>query len=280
MSKKIQGKEDNPTMTSPVTFEDPRCPSGSGKIMIEGICVCPEGKVEDENGICNCPEGKIENSAGICVDDPCRHIKLQLQNPVYTTQADELKNNTGLSQETGYKQNKDGTQVALNNTNNGHSLVIPVNQNTVGYMHTHIDDYNAGDLDNDGVDDFRKPIKIFSPADLLKFLQIVRNTKYNGVPTHLTYGTMISSSGIYTLRFTGVINDIDVTSLKKAAEYEEDYKLYFSEKYKSNKERAFLHFLKDHININGINLYRIRANGDVEKKTLKENGRVDTNDCE
>jgi hypothetical protein len=270
------------TVTSPVELEDPRCPPGSGKVMIDDVCVCPpnSNKIEDANGVCNCPEGKIENASGICVEDPCRYIKLQIQNPVYTAQANELKTKTGLNQETGYKQNKDGTQVALNETNGGHSLTIPIDINTVGYMHTHINGYNAGDLDSDGVDDFEKPIKMFSPADLLKFLQIVKNSKYNGVPTHLTYGTMISSSGNYTLRFTGVIDDIDVTNLKKAAVYKNDYKRYFEQQFKSNKERAFLHFLKDHININGIDLYRIRDNGDVEKKTLKENGRVDTSDCE
>lgn len=225
-----------------------------------------------------CKEGYVKNIFGECVkpEDPCKHINLQIQNPRYTTQAEELKRKTGLRKETGYKQNKDGTQVALNDTNNGHSLEIPIDRNTVGYMHTHINDFLNGKIDKTtGEPLMDKPIKIFSPADVIKFLQMVKNSKYNGVPTHLVYGTVIASIGNYTLRFTGNIDDI--TGLGTAKSYKSDYELSIEKK---GRERGFLHFLKDKIGINGINLYRIRDNGDIEKKTLKDNGRVDTNDCE
>ncbi|MCT4697566.1 hypothetical protein [Tenacibaculum haliotis] len=227
----------------------------------------------------NCGEGYILDENNNCVPNPCRYINLQIQNPRYTDQADQLKRKTGLKKETGYKQNKDGSQVPLNETNNGHSLEIPIDRNTVGYMHTHLNDFLNGKIDKiTGNPIIEKPIKIFSPADLLKFLQIVKNSKYNGVPTHLVYGTVIASTGNYTLRFTGNIDDI--VGLSSANSYLADYELYFKEKFKGNKEKAFLHFLKDKIGINGINLYRIRDNGDIEKKTLKDNGNVDTNDCE
>ncbi|WP_425656653.1 hypothetical protein [Tenacibaculum ascidiaceicola] len=219
--------------------------------------------------------GNTSNST----QNPCNYIKLQIQNPNYTTQVNELKSKTGKRKETGYKQNKDGTQVALTDTNNGHSLNIPVDRNTVGYMHTHINDYNTGRVDTKtGADIIDKPIKMFSPADIIAFLKIVKFSKYNGVPTHLVYGTMISSTGSYTLRFTGNIDAI--TGLKSANAYEADYKKYFKKQFKNNPEKAFLHFLKDFIKINGINLYRIRGNGDIEQKTLNTNGKVDTNDCE
>jgi murein DD-endopeptidase MepM/ murein hydrolase activator NlpD len=87
-----------------------------------------------------------------------------------------------------------------------------------------------------------------------------------------------SSSWAYTLRFTGNVGDI--YSVKPSRELKEDYKRYFVKQFKNDKERAMLHFLKDIIKIHGINLYLIKNNGDVEKKTLKEDERVDTNDCE
>jgi len=146
-------------------------------------------------------------------------------------------------------------------------------------MHTHLNDFLTGKIDpKTGDEELKKPIKIFSPADILKFLQIVKNSKYNGVPTHLVYGTVIASTGNYTLRFTG--NPDDIIGLGSANSYRADYKKYFEEDYKNNKEKAFLHFLKDKIGINGINLYRIRDNGDIEKKIIKENGRVKTSNCE
>ncbi|TXD47829.1 MULTISPECIES: M23 family metallopeptidase [unclassified Polaribacter] len=56
-----------------VPLEDPRCPPGSGKIKIGEVCVCKEGKVEDENGNCGCEEGKVEHTNGTdtCVKKPC-----------------------------------------------------------------------------------------------------------------------------------------------------------------------------------------------------------------
>jgi len=39
-------------ITAPIQLEDERCPSGSGKIMVDDICVCPEGYTENDNGIC------------------------------------------------------------------------------------------------------------------------------------------------------------------------------------------------------------------------------------
>ena len=238
---------------------------------------CPPGKIKNEDDICVCAAGTIENSDGNCKEDPCKYIKLQIQNPNYTAQANELRAKTGLLKETGYKQNKDGTQVSLNETSDGHSLIIPVDSNTVGYMHTHIDEYNAGDTDGDGIDNMEKPIKILSPADIIKFLQIVKNSTYNGVPTHLVYGTMISSSKTYTLRFTGNTDNIISSNIKPAEFYKKVYKLYIKKK---GLEKGFLHFLKDVLNVEDVNLYRIRDNGDIEKKTLKINGKVDTNDCE
>ncbi|OSY87009.1 hypothetical protein WH52_13160 [Tenacibaculum holothuriorum] len=232
------------------------------------------------NGVCKCPKDTYENNNGTCILNPCKYIKLQIQNPRYTQQANELKGKTGLKKEFGYKQNKDGSQTTLTETNGGHSLKIPIDRSTVGYMHTHIDDFLNGDIDKKtGEPLMDKPIRMFSPQDILKFLHIIKNTKYNSVPIHLVYATMISSKGNYTLRFTGDVN-FSTSHIKTAEEYKEDFTKYFTKKYKNNTEKAFLHFLKDFIKVDGVNLYRLRDNGDIEKKTLKANGKVATNDCE
>ncbi|QMU64464.1 MAG: peptidoglycan DD-metalloendopeptidase family protein [Flavobacteriaceae bacterium] len=67
------GGDGDTTLTAPVEFADPRCPTGSGKVMIDGVCVCPPhtNKVEGAGGNCVCPEGKIETYQGVCVDKPC-----------------------------------------------------------------------------------------------------------------------------------------------------------------------------------------------------------------
>jgi hypothetical protein len=173
-------------------------------------------------------------------------------------------------------QNKDGSYTLLSNTNNGHSLIIPISEsNSVGYMHTHLEPINAGDINNDCIDDFRKPIQMFSPKDINIFLRIARNTKNNGIPLSSVYGTMVSKHGTYTLRFTGNPNDISsYYNLNKT-----EYKRYFK-KYKSDTEKTILNFLKDKVNLNGIELYKIKDNGTIQKKTLSVNGsNVDSDDC-
>ncbi|QTD36296.1 hypothetical protein JL193_08970 [Polaribacter batillariae] len=261
--------------------ENGKCPEGYEKNPTTGKCdpICTGGKIYNKTTQeCECPEGLVEDSFGNCVEDPCKYIKLQIQNPNYTAQANELKGKTGLKKETGYKQNKDGNQVSLIDTNGGHSLTIPIDNNTVGYMHTHLNNFIEINQKT-GKEELKKPIKMFSPADIINFLQMVRNTKFNGVPTHLVYATMISSSGNYTLRFTGNVDDNFITNanmLNSPNSYKTVYETYIKDK---GEERGFLHFMKDYIKIKDINLYRIRDNGDTEKKTLKTNGKVDTNDC-
>ncbi len=46
------GGDGDTTLTAPVELADPRCPEGSGKVMIDGVCVCPTGYTEDDNGKC------------------------------------------------------------------------------------------------------------------------------------------------------------------------------------------------------------------------------------
>lgn len=249
--------------------------------MVDDECVCQpgSGKLDNDSGICECPPGKIENRSFKCVEDPCNFVPLQVQNPIFSGYVDTLKGKTGDEQETGYLANSDGSYTPLTETlSNGYSLKIPVTQSTTGYMQTHIDQINKGDLNGDGLDDFEVPVKMFSPQDIIMFLKIAKNTKSNGIPQHLAFGGMVFSTGHYQLRFTG--NPDDIVGIKTAKEYEEDYKKYFTVDYKNQPERALMHFIEDFIGVYGIELYRIRDNGDVELKTLKDNGKVNTDDCD
>ena len=268
-------------------FENNNFSKEAEKLVIEIIEILANGgDVDLDNIICEecsdteieeqvtCSPGQIKNHEGKCVVDPCKFIKLQIQNPNYTEQARELKRKVGLKQETGYQQEKDGRQIKLEVEDGGHAVDIKTGRETVGFIHTHLNNftkYNSRTRREEEV----KPIKMFSPADILSFLEIAKRSRFNGVPQHLVYGTLISSSGVYTLRFTGnpAFNSFN---LKSAKEYKESYKTLFEN---NGKEKAFLLFLKNEINVPGIDLYRIRDNGDVEKKTLDDNGRVKTNDC-
>ncbi|RBW57581.1 hypothetical protein DS884_11040 [Tenacibaculum sp. E3R01] len=261
--------------------KDDKCPDGFVKNLATGNCdpICKGVKIYNPiTKNCDCPEGTTENTLGKCVPDPCKILKTQLGNLNYKNKINELKKKTGLKKETGYKQNKDGNYTALPQTTNGHSASFNTDRNTRGYMHTHLNDFETGRIVN-GLTEEIKPIRIFSPKDVLQFLQLVKYSRFNGVPTHLVYGTLISSTGNYTLTFTGDVN-FDASGLKEARDYDAGYEKYFTKKYKNNVQKAFLHFLKEKIKIDGINLYRIKNNGDLEKKTLKTNGKVETNDCE
>lgn len=227
----------------------------------------------------DCPPGMVKNAADECVT-PCEEMKDQLANTNFIQKLDELKSKTNQKKESGYMQKKNGTYTSLITTNSGHSLtfsVIPAE--TMGFIHTHLNDIYTGEIDpKTGQEKIEKPIRMFSPNDIIKFLQIAKNTKYNGIPLSNVYGTMVSSSGTYSLRFTGNIDDI--SNSFNVGNLDSEFKKYFEKLYSYNKERAFLKFLKDKIGINGIRLYKIKNDGNIEEKSLNEIDKIITNDCE
>lgn len=261
------------------TLVDPRCTGG--KIMANNVCVCPEGKEENEEGNCVCIGGAIEYSTGICVvqTPPCDAIKRKINNANFKQKLDELKTKTGDNTESGYSQTRQGPFTALEIGNNGHSAHIPENEDTIGYMHTHVNKVEVPDIDGDGVDDFIRPIKMFSPGDIITFLKYVKNVELAGLPISKAYGVMISSGGNYTLSYRGNLSDVR-TSFTRAE------KMLLNRKYRrkfrefSNRERALLHFLKDDLGIGGVSLYEIKNDNTVQEKKLKDNGRVETVECE
>ena len=262
-------------------------------------CECPENKVEDSSGNCvtnpctggkiynqnsgecNCPEESIENDRGECVKKtPCDNIKDQIISPGYSVKKDILEGKTNLEEETGYLQYNAGNfSDALPVNSSGYSLDLTgTNYATIfGFIHTHLNNFPTGKI-VDGQGEINEIYRIFSPADVITFFKIIKASDN----ISQTYATVISSFGDYTLRFTGKKSDI--VNVTTASEYDLDYRKIMKE-YSNNKERGFLHFLKNHMNINGLELYKLHkplfsSTIKIQRKTLKSNGKVDTNDCE
>lgn len=249
----------------------------TGVITFPTFTDCPDNKVYNETTQnCECPEGKIEDGNGNCMDDPCKEISTQLLNTNFKAKKDELEKLTSKKQETGYVQNKTGTFTKLNPINGGHSLDLRgINYSDInGFIHTHLNNFETGKIVN-GKPEINEIYKIFSPADVIAFLKIAKaSTDISKV-----YATVITSSGDYTLKFTGDVNDIK--GLKKPNYYRADY----INMMKKGKEKGFLHFLKNHIKIDGIELYKLHKplfsnTIKVQKKSLTTNGKVDKTECQ
>lgn len=210
------------------------------------------------------------------IEDPCTNIQNQINNEDYDDIKEELDNNFNLQEETGYSQSTDGIFTNLDVYPNGHSLSIPVLTNMVGFIHVHTKEYETGKFDSEGNPIITIPIKMPSPNDIITFLKLLLNAEDNDIPLKDIYVTMLSNTGNYTLRFTGDINDINIENLNPN-NLKIEFKKYFKDF--NNKEKAFLNFLKDKISINGISLYKIKNNGIIQKKSLKTNGQIDTQNC-
>ncbi|KFF20299.1 hypothetical protein [Flavobacterium hydatis] len=210
--------------------------------------------------------------------NPCESIKNQNLNPEFKAKMDVLKTKTSLKKESGFAQKKDGTFKELQNGSGGtniNSLEFTIEPDIVGYMHVHIDPYENGKYDEDGNPEQEAPIKMFSPADVQQFLLLLINAKINKIPIENIFGTMVSSTGDYTLRFTGNIEDVK-TDYNWGA-LKSTYKAAIK---KDGNELGFLKFLNDNIGIKGISLYKIKKDGKSENKTLDANNKLNTTPCQ
>jgi hypothetical protein len=174
-------------------------------------------------------------------------------------------------------QNKTGTFTKLKPIKNGHSLDLNgiSLKNINGFIHTHLNDFETGKIVN-GLPQINEIYRIFSPADVIAFLTITKHS----TNVSKTYATIITSSGDYTLKFTGTKDDIK--GIKSANAYRADYIEYMDEY--SNKEKGFLHFLTDHIKVKGIELYKLHkplfGSIKIQRKILDSRGKVDKVECE
>jgi len=212
---------------------------------------------------------------------PCETIQELVLNPEYLKVVDELDRNSVLSKshETGYSENKVGTFTPLTpGSGEGRDfLTIPIDSNTKGFTHTHLNDKESDKPNEDGLIEEKKPIRMFSPADVNTLMSIIDK---NRTDTDFSqyYGSMISSSGNYIIKFTGSANDIKMGF--DTEEWRRKYAKYM-ETNKGSLEKKFLNFLRDEMQVSGVSLYEVRKNGKkVEEKVLSADGKkVGTSTC-
>ncbi|MCT2564273.1 hypothetical protein [Chryseobacterium herbae] len=212
--------------------------------------------------------------------DPCTKMKAQNLNAGYKEKIAELDKPSVLSQkkEKGFSETKSGVFTVLQqgtSTNTKDALKIPVTSDTKGYIHTHLNDYENGKYTDNNEPFINEPIRMFSPGDvntLMTMAGFVTDGNYSEL-----YGTMVSSYGNYTIKFTGTASDI------KTGFDTEQWRLDYIDYRKENKywsfEKLFLNFLKEKMNVQGVALYKIKSNGKIQKKTLNSSNNVQSEDC-
>ncbi|WP_131667066.1 hypothetical protein [Chryseobacterium taiwanense] len=116
---------------------------------------------------------------------------------------------------------------------------------------------------------------MFSPADvntLMTMAGFVTDGNYSQL-----YGTMVSSYGNYTIVFTGTPSDIKVGF--DTQQWKDDYINYRKNNPYWSFEKIFLTFLKDKMNVKGVDLYKIKNDFSIQKKTLNSNNQIESTDC-
>ena len=204
----------------------------------------------------------------ILVKEPCLKIDLQLDSQLFKEKIEALKGKTANKNEAGIVQKKAGTFVDMIATTNSNELNMPPGTDFIGSMHTHQDPYPSGRFRENGTPIMLRPIPIFSPTDIVQFLEFLNNTKLNNAPLEDVYSMVISSSSTYQLRFSGNIdevrNNFDILDLNN--------KYLKSIKDNGNDEKlGFLKFLEETIGIKGIDLYEINKDNTTNKISLVNN---------
>jgi hypothetical protein len=251
-----------------------------------GCTACPPDQGSPSGGCpkyggCTSSGGSgIVNTPPTSTKDPCSKLKAQTTSTAYKEKIAALDKPSVLNQkkETGFSESKSGTFTQLQpsaSTNNSDGMIVPVSSDTKGYMHTHVNDYETGKYTNNNEPLINQPIRMFSPADV-NTLMTMAGYSTDGNYGDL-YGTMVSSYGNYTIKFTGTASDIktgfDTEEWRKSyLKYKEEHDLW-------SLEKLFLNFLKDKMNVKGVELYKIKSNGTVQKKTLNSTNNVQSNDC-
>lgn len=237
---------------------------------------CPWGNCDEENP---CPSNDCDtpNPCSDCEQpdtDPCDKVGAQSNDPNYKNKASDLKGKTSLKYESGYEEKKNGSYDQLQNSSFDALSAVPTTE-TKGYIHNHIDDFETGEVNADGNSIIKKPIKMFSPADVNTLMKLVDENRNSGDFSQY-YVSMVTSYSHYMLKFTGTANDIKTSFGAKM--WEEKYKNYMKDSY--NLDKSFLQFLKNEMGINGVELFKIKSNGTIKSIELKSNGKsIEEKDC-
>ncbi|PWN60481.1 hypothetical protein [Chryseobacterium viscerum] len=179
---------------------------------------------------------------------PCGRLKTQNQNADFKAKVTELdkKEMFDKEQETGFAAAYGTVSYEqMLNTPNG-NVKLPDGNKYFGFMHVH--------LNLDGV------VKIFSPYDITTFLtSCVTNAKLTGNMLD-TYAMVITSQGNYILKYSGDGNFAITYGQLESWQtwYDKQYsKLYTADELtQENVEKVFAQFLKEQVNIIGLEIYK------------------------
>lgn len=213
------------------------------------------------------------------VKTPCDKVKDQVSSSNYKLKYDELNKSSNFSEkkEKGFYETKDGWFIGLQqgaSTSSSDGLKVPISSDTKGYTHTHIDNYETGKTDDSGNVEERQPIRMFSPADINTLMELAK-TQTSGNYGDL-YGTMLSSSGNYTIKFTGSATDIKTGF--DTATWRADFKNFITNE-SGSLEKKFLKFLSEKMGVRGVSLYKLNNDGTVEQKSLSSDGKLLSAKC-
>ena len=211
---------------------------------------------------------------------PCEKLKLQNANTNYKAKITALDKSSVFNKkkETGFSEDKNGNFTDLEpytSTSTSDGLEVPITSSTKGYVHSHQNDYETGNIDANGNIEIKKPIRMFSPGDV-SFLMDMAQLQTDGNYEDL-YGTMVSSYGNYTIKFTGTSADIKTGF--DTEKWKDKYREYRDSNKEMSFEKLFLTFLRDQMQVEGVSLYKIKDNGTVQQKTLNANNTVNTVEC-
>lgn len=211
--------------------------------------------------------------------NPCEKIKKQNESTNYKIKLNEYNKASNFSEkkEKGFYETKDGWFYSLEqsqSTSSSDGLKFPISSDIKGYTHTHLNDYETGKTDDSGNPEERQPIRMFSPADvnaLMELAKLQSNGNYGDL-----YGVMLSSSGNYTIKFTGTAADIKTGF--DTQEWRNSYRDFIKNE-NGSLEKKFLRFLSEKMGVNGISLFKNNSDGKTQKKSLSSNNNVQTTDC-
>ncbi|OBS12504.1 hypothetical protein ATE49_04580 [Elizabethkingia miricola] len=218
-------------------------------------------------------------------DDSCSKLKALQNTEEYKKRIDALEKKLKETNENGYIQDKDGNYSELtqrSESENSRSMRLPDDiSNLKGFIHTHVEKttvmIDGNEYDGKGVD-------MFSPADVEKFMEIVKFSSDQGRSLDETYGVMVSRSGNYTLKFTGnknqIITKFQGNSLNKRVYL--DYMMNNSKEFKGmSLEQKFLKYLDEYMNVKGVSLYKDNKNGTNTRMDLNDSNKKEMkkNDC-
>ena len=236
----------------------------------------PEGKyidIETSLGV-DCDDNKYHPKNNCSVLDPCALVKAQIANATWLNQLNILRGKTGLTNESGYAEqiNTEPFFPTLISNGNDH-LTFSITKNMIGYMHTHLDPYEI--TDPDGEIKEVKPIQMFSPDDIINFLDLLLKGRVTQKPLEDIYGVMVSSTGTYELKFTGNIDDVVIARVNIASMKERKIEAAYKKamlKHKDN-EGGFLDFIQNTFKLSGIELMAIGKDNSVSKVTKGVDGK-------